>query len=91
MSIEQAKAFSERMKTDEAFHEKVMAIDDAAGRIAFIQAEGFYCTAGEINEICVDIDSIAGGTIGDCSSPHQEGYSWVCGGQYNNNIQPFPL
>ncbi|NTU54158.1 MAG: Nif11-like leader peptide family natural product precursor [Chlorobiaceae bacterium] len=51
MSVEQAKAFIEKMKTDEAFREKVMNIEDAAGRIACIQNEGFSCTAEEINEV----------------------------------------
>ena len=51
MSVEQAKAFIERMKTDEAFHEKVMAIEDAAERLACIQGEGFECTEEEISEI----------------------------------------
>ena len=50
MSVEQAKAFIVRMKTDEAFREKVMAIEDAAGRIACIRGEGFECTEEEINE-----------------------------------------
>ena len=51
MSVEQAKAFIERMKTDEAFREKVMAIEDKEARIACIQAEGFECTEEEINSV----------------------------------------
>ena len=54
MSVEQAKAFIERMKADEAFREKVMAIEDAAGRLACIQGEGFECTAEEINEAAAE-------------------------------------
>ena len=50
MSAEQAKAFIERMKTDEAFREKVMAIEDAAGRIACIQNEGYDCSEQELND-----------------------------------------
>ena len=50
MSVEQANAFIEKMKTDEAFREKVMSIEDAAGRIACIQSEGFDCTEQEIND-----------------------------------------
>ena len=50
MSVEQAKAFIERMKTDDVFREKVMAIEDAAGRIACIRGEGLDCTVEEINE-----------------------------------------
>ena len=54
MSVEQAKAFIERLKTDEAFREKVMAIEDAAGRIACIRGEGFECTEEEINEVATE-------------------------------------
>mgnify|MGYP006291018715 CR=1 FL=1 len=62
MSVEQAKAFIERMKTDEAFREKVMSIEDAASRIACIQGEGFDCTAEEINEVSQeDSSQLAGG------------------------------
>ena len=50
MSLEQAKAFIERMKTDDAFREKVLAIEAVTGRLACIQAEGFDCTPEEINE-----------------------------------------
>jgi predicted ribosomally synthesized peptide with nif11-like leader len=67
MSVEQAKAFIEKMKTDEAFREKVMSIEDAAGRIACIQSEGFECTEEEINEVAQEgADGIAGGTFGYC-------------------------
>ena len=45
MSVEQAKAFIDPMKMDDAFREKMMAIENADGRIACIQAEEFDCTA----------------------------------------------
>ena len=61
MSAEQAKAFIEKMKTDEAFREKVMSIEDAAGRIACIQSEGFECTEEEINEV---VQEGAAGVVG---------------------------
>ena len=71
MSVEQAKAFIERMKTDDAFSEKVMAIDDAAGRLACIRGEGFACTAEEINEVAQDgVWSIAGGGVGHRLCPN---------------------
>ena len=61
MSLEQAKALIERMKTDEAFREKVMAIEDAAGRIACIQNEGYECTEKEINdEVQVPPEAVGG-------------------------------
>ena len=61
MSVEQAKAFIERMKTDDAFREKVMAIEDAAGRIACIQNEGYACTEQEINDEAQIAPDAAGG------------------------------
>ncbi|NTU52273.1 MAG: Nif11-like leader peptide family natural product precursor [Chlorobiaceae bacterium] len=65
MSVEQAKAFIEKMKTDEAFREKVMAIEDTAGRIACIRGEGFECTEEEINEVAQEVrdDSVLGAGI----------------------------
>ena len=48
MSAEQAKAFVEKMKSDEAFRERVMAEEDVEARMALIGAEGFDCSAEEI-------------------------------------------
>ncbi|KAA6232580.1 Nif11-like leader peptide family natural product precursor [Chlorobium phaeovibrioides] len=50
MSVEQAKAFIEKMKTDEAFREKIMAIVTPEERLKAIGAAGFECTGEEINE-----------------------------------------
>ena len=61
MSLEQAQAFIERMKADEAFREKVMAIEDAAGRLAFIQSEGFECTVEELNEAAGSGNDVSAG------------------------------
>ena len=73
MSVEQAKAFIERMKSDEAFREKVMAIEDAAGRLACIQGEGFDCEAEEINEAVgalAGTDRIIGGDLPSGVTPY---------------------
>jgi predicted ribosomally synthesized peptide with nif11-like leader len=43
MSLDQARLFIERMKSDEAFAKRVMAIEDVAARLACIQSEGFAC------------------------------------------------
>jgi predicted ribosomally synthesized peptide with nif11-like leader len=48
MSQEAAQACVARMKTDEAFREKVMAADGVDARIEIVNAEGFTCTADEI-------------------------------------------
>ena len=49
MSMKQAKAFIEKMKTDEAFHDRIMAIEDADKRLKAIPLEGFECTTNDIN------------------------------------------
>ena len=41
MSVEQAKAFIEKMNTDEAFRARVLAVEDVAARVELINAEGF--------------------------------------------------
>ena len=61
MSAEQAKAFIERMKTDEAFREKVLAIEEASGRIACIQSEGYDCSPEEVNDVIQDVSGVAAG------------------------------
>ncbi len=66
MSVEQAKALIEKMKADEAFSEKVMSIEDVAGRLAFIRNEGFTCTADEINEVTTGEAEVIGGATLDC-------------------------
>ena len=48
MSSEAAKAAIERMKSDTAFHDSVMSMDSVDERIGRIRAEGFECTAAEI-------------------------------------------
>ncbi|MFZ4802403.1 MAG: Nif11-like leader peptide family RiPP precursor, partial [Chlorobium sp.] len=48
MSLDQARLFIEKMKSDEAFAKRVMAIEDVAGRLACIQSEGFACNEAEI-------------------------------------------
>ncbi|WP_449258115.1 Nif11-like leader peptide family natural product precursor [Chlorobium limicola] len=50
MSVEQAKAFIEKMKTDEAFREHIMAIETPEERLEAIGEAGFECTGEEINE-----------------------------------------
>jgi len=48
MSIEQAKAFIEKMKTDKAFREQIMAIETLEDRLKAIGAAGYDCTLGHI-------------------------------------------
>ena len=48
MSAEQAKAAIEKMKTDEDFRERIMALTEVAARLEIVRAEGFDCSAEEI-------------------------------------------
>jgi predicted ribosomally synthesized peptide with nif11-like leader len=66
MSLDQARLFIEKMKSDEAFAKRVMVIEDVAARLACIQSEGFACNEAEIKEVSgeltdAELDSAAGG------------------------------
>jgi predicted ribosomally synthesized peptide with nif11-like leader len=66
MSLDQARLFIEKMKSDEAFAKRVMAIEDVAARLACIQSEGFACNEAEIKEVSgeltdAELDAAAGG------------------------------
>jgi predicted ribosomally synthesized peptide with nif11-like leader len=66
MSLDQARLFIEKMKSDEMFAKRVLAIEDVAGRLACIQNEGFDCSEDEIKEVSCELsdeelDSAAGG------------------------------
>ncbi len=68
MPLDQARLFIERMKSDEAFAKRVMAIEDVAARLACIQSEGYDCSDAEINEVSgeltdEELDSAAGGAV----------------------------
>lgn len=69
MSQEQAKACIEKMKTDEAFRAKVLAVEKVAARMQLINAEGFACSAEEIEAVSAelmdaDLARVAGGGVG---------------------------
>ena len=65
MSVDQAKAFVEKMKSDVAFRARVMAEADLEARMALIVAEGFDCSAEEIGALQelgdAELDAVAGG------------------------------
>ena len=69
MSEQAARAFIERMTTDEAFSTKVLAVADADARLELVRAEGFDCTAEEITAQGsrldeAALDAVAGGSWG---------------------------
>ena len=48
MSKEQARAFLERMKMDDAFNEAVIRMEDVETKMAYIKREGFSFTSDEL-------------------------------------------
>ena len=87
MSEDQAKAFVEKMKSDEAFRAKVMAEEDVEARVALIHAEGFDCSAEEIGALQelgeADLSGAVGGGGGSMSAYREEpkmsmGFKWAC-------------
>jgi len=72
MSQKAAKAFFEKIKTDDIFRRKVMAAENDVDRIKLIKAEGFNCTMDEINAFERQMsdkysDKICGGQFGSTS------------------------
>ncbi len=66
MSLDQARTFIEKMKSDETFRNRVMAIEDVAERFNIIKSEGFDCSEEEIKEVAgelstEELDEAAGG------------------------------
>ncbi len=72
MSIESAKAFLERMKTDEDFRKEVGEIATAEERMAFVTAAGFDFTKEELKnvqekmQLTDDELELVGGGVGEC-------------------------
>lgn len=65
MSIQSAKLFIEKIKTDEGFAKKVKEFKDADARMAFVKNAGFDFTVEEIKGIQGELsddelDSVAG-------------------------------
>ncbi len=56
MSLEQAKKFIERMKTDKASWAKVMTEENVAGRLRIAKAVGYDFTQEEIKNVSAELD-----------------------------------
>lgn len=72
VSLDQAKAFIAKMKSDVAFKERVLAIEDLAERFKLIKSEGFECSEAEIREVAGELSdqelaAVAGGEESRCS------------------------
>ena len=67
--MDSAKAFIEKMKSDEGFHNRVMAIKGVDERLQFMSSEGFDFTQDEIKQVTEELsdeqlDAVAGGGDG---------------------------
>lgn len=77
MSVESAKAFIERMQTDEAFAKKINEAKDKEERIALRQAEGFVFSAEEFEQATGDLSDeelyavVGGGSFGYVCTSHR--------------------
>ena len=54
MSVEMAKAFIERMKTDEDFYEKVMSLGDFKRRLEYVAEAGYLFTEKDIDTVLAE-------------------------------------
>lgn len=68
MSIVSAKAFVEKVSSDEDFKNKLSALKDAEARVKFVEAEGFDFTTKELAQVKEEqgltdeeLDNVAGG------------------------------
>ncbi|MEN6463491.1 MAG: Nif11-like leader peptide family natural product precursor [Syntrophomonas sp.] len=74
MSVEAAKKFIEKVKSDEDFKAQLSAIKNAEERMAFAKNAGFDFTGEEIKEAAGgelsdgDLDAVAGGGASVCGS-----------------------
>ena len=55
MSLDQARAFIEKMKSDKAFSDVIMAIEDVDDRLAAASCEGFECSEAEVKELLSEL------------------------------------
>ncbi len=66
MSLDQARAFIEKMKADEAFRDRITAIEGIDARLAAARDAGFQVTEAEVKEVQSELtddelDAAAGG------------------------------
>lgn len=82
MSVESAKAFIEKVNTDQDFRKKLSELKDGSERANFAKQNGFDFTTEEINKVKGEqgltddeLDAVAGGVcgklcmagVGDCT------------------------
>lgn len=96
MSVENAKAFMEKVKEDQEFAKQVAAKKGPAERHEFVKSQGFDFTEEELNQVSSslsdeELDAVAGGAwlcmSGDCGSGDWScnadcgGSEWCSGGR----------
>jgi predicted ribosomally synthesized peptide with nif11-like leader len=72
---EQAAAFIARIKSDKAFRDKVLTVEDPGARLELIAAEGYEVTAADIAAAAgalddADLLAVAGGALHPDLSPY---------------------
>jgi len=81
MSVDHAEAFVAKMKSDAAFRTRVMAAEDVTERMGLINAEGFACSAEEIETVASaladeELDGVDGGSVGESCACLSGGVDW---------------
>ena len=81
MSVDQAEAFVAKMKSDAAFRERVMAVEDVTERMGLINAEGFSCSAEEIETVAgaladEELETVDGGSVRESCACLSGGVDW---------------
>jgi len=76
MTIESAKAYVERLASDQAFASRVAATQSREERAELAKSEGFDFTAEELAGVTSELsdeelDAVAGGTWGGCGYTHE--------------------
>ena len=76
MSIESARAFIEKLKTDQLFYRQVATCKDRTARMDLIISEGFDCTEDEIKSAAAELSddqlenlTNAGHPLLSCANP----------------------
>jgi predicted ribosomally synthesized peptide with nif11-like leader len=79
MSMESAKAFVERMKTDEDFRKKVTELKNADERMRYVKKAGFDFTKEDIELARAELsDDEVGGVVGGVNGCNPD-WSGACG------------
>ena len=58
MSLQDFDAFAAKMKADDKFRDKVLAVADVEDRLAMIKSEGFDCSAEEFEQVQAELKEI---------------------------------